>query len=217
MTLDAGPRARGFGPSRAEVLAHLRNTGAPEPVATIAAAVGLHQNTARFHLDALFNLGLVHREAESRQRSGRPRVLYSADPAPNQPPYLDLAAAMVRHYAGPMDDRGNRAEAAGKSWGAELLVGQSSDPAEALPRLVDCLARMGYQPQLVDGPPPSIELKPCPYAALAGEDPDIVCRLHLGLVRGLLQEDDPWKVDALEPYVTSELCIVRLAAKDAAS
>lgn len=217
MKLDAGPRARGFGPSRAEVLAHLRNTGAPEPVATIAAAVGLHQNTARFHLDGLFNLGLVHREAESRQRSGWPRVLYSADPAPNQPPYLDLAAAMVRHYAGPMDDRGNRAEAAGKSWGAELLVGQSSDPAEALPRLVDCLARMGYQPQLVDGPPPSIELKPCPYAALAGEDPDIVCRLHLGLVRGLLQEDDPWKVDALEPYVTPELCIVRLAAKDAPS
>ncbi|HEY3406861.1 MAG TPA: helix-turn-helix domain-containing protein [Propionicimonas sp.] len=217
MTLDTSPRARGFGPSRAEVLAHLRTTGSPEPVSVIAAAVGLHQNTTRFHLDALFGLGLVHREAETRQRAGRPRVLYRADPAPNQEPYLDLAAAMVRHYAGPMEDRGNRAEAAGKAWGGELLAGQSSEPAAALPRLVDRLARMGYQPELVDGPPPSINLKPCPYAALAGEDPDIVCRLHLGLVRGLLQEGDPWKVEALEPYVTPELCILRLAAKDPAS
>ncbi len=217
MTSQAISPPRGFGPSRAEVLQHLRSTGAPEPVAVIAAAVGLHENTTRFHLSALFSLGLVHREVENRQRAGRPRVLYRAAPAPHQEPYLDLAAALVRHYAGPMDDRGNRAEVAGKAWGAELLVGQPSDPADALPRLVDCLATMGYQPHLVDGPPPSIELKPCPYAALAGEDPDIVCRLHLGLVRGLLQEDDPWKVDALEPYVTPDLCIIRVAAKDSAS
>ena len=217
MTSEATPRVRGFGPSRAEVLEHLRSTGAAEPVATIATAVGLHENTARFHLDALTNVGLVHRELEGRRKAGRPRVLYRADAAPHQEPYLDLAAALVRHYAGPMDDRGNRAEMAGKAWGAELLIGQSSDPADALPRLVDCLDTMGYQPHLVDGPPPSIELKPCPYAALAGEDPDIVCRLHLGLVRGLLHEGDPWKVDALEPYVTPELCVVRLSAKDTGS
>ncbi|MGV8910580.1 MAG: helix-turn-helix transcriptional regulator [Propionicimonas sp.] len=216
MTSQATPRLRGFGPSRAEVLEYLRGTGAPEPVAAIAAAVGLHPNSARFHLDALFSLGLVHREAESRQRAGRPRVLYRADPAPNQQPYQDLAAALVRHYPGPVEDRGNRAEMAGKAWGEELLVGQSPEPADAIPRLVDCLARMGYKPMLVDGPPPSIELTPCPYAALAGDDPDTICRLHLGLVRGLLREGDPWMVDTLEPYVTPELCIVRLTAKDAA-
>ena len=133
-----------------------------------------------------------------------------------QQPYQDLAAAMVRHFAGPMADRGNRAEVTGMAWGAELLVGQPSEPPAALPRLVDCLIRTGYQPRLLDGPPPSIELRPCPYAALAREDPDTVCRLHLGLLRGLLRDGDPWEVAALEPYATPELCIVRIAARNAA-
>ena len=213
----ATPRVRRLGPSRAEVLEYLRSTGDAEPVAAIAAAVGLHENTARFHLDALVDAGLVRREAESREKAGRPRALFRADPAPTQQPYQDLAAAMVRHFAGPMADRGSRAEAAGMAWGAELLVGQPSEPAAALRRLVDRLTKTGYQPRLVDGAPPSIELRPCPYAALAGEDPDTVCRLHLGLLRGLLRDGDPWEVAGLEPYVTPELCIVRIAAKDAAS
>lgn len=217
MTTEANPRVRGFGPSRAEVLEHLRSTGAAEPVAVIAAAVGLHANTTRFHLDALTVAGMVHREAESRQQPGRPRVLYRADAAPNETHYQDLAAAMVRHFAGPMDDRGSRAEQAGEAWGAELLAELPAEPAEALPRLLGGLARLGYQPELVAGPPPSIELRPCPYSELAGEDPDTVCRLHLGLLRGLMDHNGQWEVAALEPYVTPERCIVRLTPRAAAS
>ena len=216
MTSEANPRLRGFGPSRAEVLEHLRSTGAAEPVAVIAAVVGLHENTTRFHLDALTEAGLVYRVTEIRQQPGRPRVLYRAEPAPTQTHYHDLAAALVRHFAGPMDDRGSRAEQAGKAWGAELLA-ESTGPAEAMPRLMVCLARMGYQPELVAGPPPSIELRPCPYSELAGGDPETVCRLHLGLLRGLMDDKDPWEVSALEPYVTPERCIVRFAERSGAS
>jgi predicted ArsR family transcriptional regulator len=213
MTSEANPRVRGFGPSRAEVLEHLRGTGAAEPVAAIALAVGLHENTTRFHLDALIEAGMVHREVEGRQRPGRPRVLYRADPLPTQTHYQDLAGAMVRHFAGPMEDRGNRAEAAGVAWGSELLAELPFEPAGTMPRLVACLATMGYQPELVAGPPPIIELRPCPYAAVAGEDPVTVCRLHLGLIRGLIDDKDPWEVAALEPYATPELCIVRFTEK----
>ncbi|HEY3338536.1 MAG TPA: helix-turn-helix domain-containing protein [Propionicimonas sp.] len=217
MTTEANPRVRGFGPSRAEVLEHLRSTGAAEPVAAIAAAVGLHENTTRFHLDALIEAGMVHREAESRQQPGRPRVLYRADPAPSQSHYQDLAAAMVRHFAGPMEDRGSRAEQAGMAWGAELLAELPADQAlvepEPMPRLIACLARMGYQPELIAGTPPTIALRPCPYSELAGEDPTTVCRLHLGLIRGLIDKADPWEVTALEPYVTPERCVVRFAER----
>ncbi len=213
MTTESSLRVRGFGPSRAEVLEHLRSTGAAEPVAAIAASVGLHENTARFHLDALIEAGLVHREPESRQRPGRPRVLYCADPTPSQTHYQDLAAAMVRHFAGPMEDRGSRAEEAGVAWGAELLAGLPAAPSGTMPRMVACLARMGYQPELLPGSPPTIEVRPCPYSELAGEDPDTVCRLHLGLIRGLLDDNDPWEVASLEPYATPELCIVRFTEK----
>ncbi|HEX5336221.1 MAG TPA: helix-turn-helix domain-containing protein [Propionicimonas sp.] len=213
MTTEANPRVRGFGPSRAEVLEHLRGTGAAEPVAAIALAVGLHENTTRFHLDALIEAGMVHREAEGRQRPGRPRVLYRADPVPSQTHYQDLAAAMVRHFAGPMEDRGSRAEQAGVAWGSELLAELPAGQPGTMPRLVACLATMGYQPELVAGSPPVIELRPCPYAALADEDPVTVCRLHLGLIRGLIDDKDPWEVAALEPYATPELCIVRFTEK----
>jgi predicted ArsR family transcriptional regulator len=213
MTTEANPRLHGFGPSRAGVLEHLRSTGTAEPVAAIAVAVGLHENTARFHLDALVEAGMVHRNAESRQQPGRPRVLYRADPAPPQTHYHDLAAAMVRHFAGPMEDRGGHAEEAGKSWGAELRASLPAEPSETMPRLVACLARMGYQPELVAGTPPTIELRPCPYSELAGEDPETVCRLHLGLIRGLIDDKSPWEVAALEPYATPELCIVRFTEK----
>ncbi len=215
METEVSPHARGLGPSRAGVLQYLRAVDAAQPVAVVAAAIGLHANTTRFHLDALIGAGLVRREKEARSQPGRPRVLYRARPAANDQQYHQLAAAMVRHFAGPLNDRGIRAEAAGEAWGAEVLAGLPAASVEALPRLVGCLARLGYQPELLPGLPPTISLRPCPYAELAGEFPDTVCRLHLGLVRGLLDPADPWLVEVLEPYATADTCVVRLREKAA--
>jgi predicted ArsR family transcriptional regulator len=215
METDANQRARGLGPSRAEVLEYLRVTDAAQPVGAVATAVGLHENTARFHLDALIESGLVRREAEPRNQPGRPRVLYRAQPVASDQQYQQLAAAMVRHFAGPLDDRGSRAEAAGEAWGAELLAALPPAPVEALPRLVGCLARLGYQPELLPEPTPSIALRPCPYAELVAEHPEIVCRMHLGLMRGLLDDTGAWMVGALEPYATADTCIVRLVERAA--
>jgi predicted ArsR family transcriptional regulator len=67
-----------LGESRTRVLAALRATGAPLAVGAVADRVGLHPNTARFHLDALVEAGLADRAAEERRRPGRPRALYSA-------------------------------------------------------------------------------------------------------------------------------------------
>ncbi len=207
------PRTRGLGPTRAEVLEHLRSCGVAEPVSVIATAVGLHESTTRFHLDALTRAGLVLREAEERDLPGRPRVLYRAEYAPSPDHYQELAGALVKHFAGPIADRGKRAEEAGEAWGVELREGLPAETADPLPRLVGWLDRLGYQPELVPGPAPTIELRPCPYLDLAGSDPDTVCRLHLGLLRGLLHETDPWRVAALEPWVSPTRCVVRLAPK----
>lgn len=217
MTSDVVSRTRGLGPTRAEVLEHLRARGVPEPVSVIARAVGLHENTTRFHLDALTRAGLVHRQAENRRVPGRPRVLYRADPSPVRNHYQELAGALVRHYAGPMADRGRLAEEAGRAWGAELRQELPAQPDAPLPRLVDCLARLGYQPKFFSGPPPSIDLRPCPYLDVAGTDPETVCRLHLGLLRGLVDETDPWLVAGLEPWVTPTRCVVHLAPRGEAS
>jgi hypothetical protein len=63
-----------FGPTRAGVFEHLQGLATPAPLDAIAEAVGIDQNTARLHLDALTSAGPVERQIERREVPGRPKV-----------------------------------------------------------------------------------------------------------------------------------------------
>src|SRR5215469_15666608 len=65
-----------LGRSRADVLDMLRAADGPLGVRDIANRMRLHQNTARFHLEALVEAGLAVRETEDREAPGRPRIGY---------------------------------------------------------------------------------------------------------------------------------------------
>ncbi len=67
-----------LGRSRADVLDMLQAAGTPLGVREIAQRMGLHPNTARFHLEALVEAGLASRETEGREKPGRPRIGYRA-------------------------------------------------------------------------------------------------------------------------------------------
>jgi predicted ArsR family transcriptional regulator len=71
---DASPLGR----SRADVLDMLRAADGPLGVREIAQQMGLHPNTARFHLEALVEAGLADRESQDRETPGRPRIGYRA-------------------------------------------------------------------------------------------------------------------------------------------
>ncbi len=210
-------RERRLGPTRADVLHHLRDHGEGTSAAAVAAALGLHANTTRFHLDALTAQGLVAREPEQRTMPGRPRVLYRALDGHRDHRYQDLAGAMVRHFAGPMEDRADLARQAGEAWGAELRRESLRNEPQQDPvqRLVGCMAGLGYSPQLQDGGA-LLVLRPCPFAEVAGADPDVVCQLHLGLIRGVLGDDQPLRVGALRPWVTETRCEADLHAEEGA-
>lgn len=207
------PRGDRLGPTRADVLEFLRARGERYPVSAIAAAVGLHPNTTRFHLDALHAIGLVLRESEHRETPGRPKVLYRAATVVRDPSYKDLAQVLVRHLAAGLADRKERAVEAGRAWGEEMRaeLGQVHPDWAPLDRLVGGLTELGYEPQMVGGPEPYLAVKPCPYQQVAAEDPDVVCQLHLGLMRGMLGTDQPWNVVSIEPFVTPTMCRVALA------
>ncbi|HWO69170.1 MAG TPA: helix-turn-helix domain-containing protein, partial [Actinomycetota bacterium] len=68
------------GASRARVLDALRRAGRGLDAFELAAAVGLHVSTVRFHLRALEAAGLVVRAVERSGRPGRPRVVHRAAP-----------------------------------------------------------------------------------------------------------------------------------------
>ncbi len=75
---DPGTGAPAQRGRRAAILQTLRDTDSPVSVADVAERVGVHLNTARFHLDALVAEGTAARGTVPRSEPGRPKVVYSA-------------------------------------------------------------------------------------------------------------------------------------------
>lgn len=204
-------RRSGLGPARAEVLRYLRAAARAESTAAIAEAVGMHPNTARFHLDALLKDGLVVREYEKRTERGRPRTLFSAEPAEPEPSaaaYQGLAGALLRHLGSISGDSEDEAEAVGFAWGGELARDQAAKPG--LDRVVGVLADLGYRPSVVGEPAKAISVVPCPFRDLLAEGGNAICRLHLGLMRGLVADDGGLQITDLVPLATPTSCLAHL-------
>ena len=122
----------GLGPTRRRVLAALQDAPAPLSAAEVGELLGLHRNSARFHLDALVDSDMAHRAAGERTTVGRPSIVYAASAAaPQVAPrsYRALAQILVRHLQGQARPRA-AAEAAGRLWGRELAAAHSAGPTE---------------------------------------------------------------------------------------
>jgi predicted ArsR family transcriptional regulator len=161
----------------------------PEPVYRdqAAEAIGIGRTLAAYHLDKLTEVGLL---ASSYQRpagrggpgAGRPAKRYSRAREEfrlSVPPrdYEFLARLLVAAVEKDADGAvraaiGKAAHAAGRS------VGQKSGTVLA------ALRGCGYEPGAWrDG---EIELHNCPFHRVAQDHRDVVCRLNLRLVRGIV-------------------------------
>src|SRR5487761_1318395 len=202
-----------LGRSRADVLDMLRAASQPLGVRDVAQRTGLHQNTARFHLAA--------RETEDRETPGRPRVGYlaTAEASGGRRRYRLLSEILASLIAGTMPEPGTAAEEAGRAWGQYLTDQpppyQRLSAARAVADLASTLDELGFAPE-----PPSgddrhyqLNLRQCPFREVAREHRNVVCALHLGLMRGALSQlRAPVTADQLEPFVEPSLCVARLTA-----
>ncbi|MFE3170268.1 helix-turn-helix transcriptional regulator [Amycolatopsis sp. NPDC059090] len=218
-TLTDPPGSRTLGESRARVLHALRSEGGPVAVQDVAVQVGLHPNTARFHLDGLVDSGLAERRIEDRARPGRPRTVYVAvaeEAAEGRRSYRLLAEMLTGLIAENVADPGKAAESAGEAWGRYLAdrppPTRRVDEAEGLRRLSTVLSDAGFAPDAVDDSErPVIRLRHCPFREIAEERRDVVCGLHLGLMRGVLAEvRAPLTAERLEAFVEPSLCLAHL-------
>jgi predicted ArsR family transcriptional regulator len=209
-----------FGESRARVLDVLRAAGEPVAVQEVADQVGLHPNTARFHLDGLVDAGLAERHSEARAQPGRPRTVYLASPADvpaGQRSYRLLAEMLTSLVADSLPEPGRAAETAGEAWGRYLAErpapSQRIDAAEGVRRLSTVLVDAGFAPGPVQGSGQAvIPLRHCPFREVAAQHQEVVCALHLGLMRGVLAEvRAPVRADRLEPFVEPSLCLAHLS------
>jgi predicted ArsR family transcriptional regulator len=208
-----------LGSSRGRVLEVLRSAGSPLGVQDIAERTDLHPNTARFHLDGLVDVGLVEREAEERGQPGRPRMVYRAavtDLPAGRRSYRLLAEMLTSLIADTVPEPDKAAASAGEAWGRYLAErpppSHRVDAAEALRRLTAVLADVGFAPGEVDVEMnPVIPLRHCPFQEVAEQHREIVCSLHLGMIRGVLAEvRAPLDAEGLEPFVQPSLCLARL-------
>ena len=213
-----------LGRSRADVLDMLRAAGSPLGVREVAQRMGLHPNTARFHLEALVEAGLAVRETEDREMPGRPRIGYrtAADGPAGRRRYRLLAEMLTSLIAGTMPEPGSAAEEAGREWGAYLTEQpppyQRLTAAEALAKLTAIMEEPGFAPQAEAGDGGGqyrLCLRQCPFREVAQHHRDVICSLHLGLMRGALARmRAPVTADRLEPFVEPSLCVARLTARD---
>jgi len=211
-----------LGESRSRVLEALQAAHGTLTVPEVAERVGLHPNTARFHLDGLVEQGLVERASEERETPGRPRTLYSATPGKRHAgrrSYRLLAQILASYLATHTKQPEKAALAAGEEWGRFLTERPAPfrrvDAAAATRALTDTLDDIGFEPEAVTaGRRREILLHHCPFREAAEQDSRVVCSVHLGLMRGMLAElDAPLDAERLDPFVEPQLCIARLAPR----
>lgn len=209
-----GPRPgagqRPLSPSRAAILDRLRGQPEPTTLAALVSVTGLHANTVREHLEGLVRRGLVRRFAAEPSGRGRPAWLYELTGEPTDSEYAGLAAALAATIARTSPDPAAAAAVAGEEWGHELAANRASvaaDPEQARDLVLDLLDDLGFEPSRDEDRPEEVRLTRCPLLEAAHRHPEVVCAVHLGIVRGALEEygADPAGSD-LVPFAEPGAC-----------
>ncbi|MCL2424545.1 MAG: hypothetical protein FWD11_11755, partial [Micrococcales bacterium] len=169
----------------------------PLSVADVAEQVGVHVNTARFHLESLVYASLASREIESRPGPGRPRVVYTCAPPDvrsDQPGgFAQLAQILACAVADANPDAGRWLYGVGQDWGRFLTTKAppftTVDETAVASGLLTMLDELGFAPEL-DRTKDSrhLWLHRCPFVSITQRHPGVPCQLHAGLVNGALEE-----------------------------
>jgi predicted ArsR family transcriptional regulator len=203
------------GGRRTHIIQILRDSKQPLSVAEVAEMVGIHVNTARFHLESLVDAGLATREAEVRSEPGRRRILYKGT-LPNQTHeraqgYRLLAEILTAAIATRYPDAGSDMYEVGAEWGSYLTSRPAPNEVfeedEIANRVVDKLDALWFAPEYRVEPQPHLLLHNCPFIEQAKNAPHVVCQLHAGMINGSLAElRSNQRVVELDPQVQPHLC-----------
>lgn len=180
--------------TRARLFALLSDLRRPAATEELAERLGLHPNGVRTHLERLHDAGLLSRERERLAR-GRPRDAWviSPDAQPGGDPptgYAELSRWLLRSLASG-STRVRDVEAIGRQIGRELAPGDPDVTAEQ--RMHGVLVALGFQParEPIADDRLTYRLRNCPYREAVRERQPLVCGLHRGLTRGMLDTLDP--------------------------
>ncbi|MGH7919310.1 MAG: helix-turn-helix transcriptional regulator [Candidatus Dormibacteraceae bacterium] len=207
--------------SRVAILEELRTAGQSLDASELAGRVGLHYTTVRSHLTVLLKAGLVKAETARRETPGRPRIVYrpveGARPVDSDGLGL-LARVLTSYVAASSPDPKAAAIEAGHRWGRYLV--ERPEPSagvtqeDALRQIREFLDKLGFEPEaepIKGAERVRLQLHHCPFGDLALSHPEIACSVHLGLIRGALEEiQAPIDVASLDRFVRPSVCVACL-------
>jgi predicted ArsR family transcriptional regulator len=214
MSLESARLETGTGSAtRAIVFDALRAATAPVTCEALAAALELHVNTVRGHLEALVAANYASRLATLPEGPGRPRMTYSA---------VSGIVTRIDELAEQLDDALNSADAdqvtraAADTWReSRHYATRATSPDEAVQRAVTALRDVGFE-ATADPFGESIAMAQCPYTALI-EDYPVICAIHAQLVTGVLEESgQPVSLEGVDVWLKPGLCRARLVRNDLA-
>lgn len=210
----ARPR-KPLSPARASILEALRDQPEPTSLAALVRLTRSHENTVREHLNALVATGLIRRQRAPATGRGRPAWLYECwESDPEQAEYAGLAATLARSLANSDADAQQVAETAGEEWGRELAAarlevnpGQPRGAREVIALLDD----LRFEPVVDPDNGTDVRLTRCPLLETSHRFPEVVCAVHLGVIRGALDElgEKPDGVRLL-PFAEPGACLLVL-------
>ena len=175
-------------PTRARLFLLLEQLKRPAGTAELAERLDLHPNGVRVHLERLEGAGLVSRTRQRRPR-GRPRDAWTiapdARPGGARPAaYADLGRWLARATSS-RPGQLREVERVGREIGRELAPADAEDGSQAL---ATTLTALGFEPRTTAGGQGRVThcLENCPYREAVHENQAVVCTLHRGITRGLL-------------------------------
>lgn len=201
-------------PTRARLFDVLEGLRRAATTDELAAALGMHANGVRRHLERMQQAGLVER-CRVRHGRGRPRDEWAIAPGhpAGEPPraYADVARWLAR--ATPTGPAGlRRIERTGREAGRDLVEGPSDRVPDAFRHT---FAALGFEPEVEAGPGGTMTAKlcNCPYRDSVRENPDVICTLHRGVTAGVLDTLDPGsRLIRFEPHDPAQAgCEVEVA------
>ena len=194
---------------RREILEALKSARDGLDTNQLAERLDLHPNTIRWHLGVLTDARLVEEIPERRRGRGRPSIVHrlTGEGIANDRDEYRLLATMLTDVVADDRDGEARSYEAGLRWGKHL---QQAEPGADIADLLD---REGFAAERRGD---RLEMRRCPFYALAESSPQVICTLHHGIVDGALEEaGSEQTVERLDPFVEPGLCIAHLTARAA--
>jgi predicted ArsR family transcriptional regulator len=200
--------------TRYAMYAQLATSTQPLTAAELSDALGLHANTVRLHLERMREAGLVDVEPVHRGTVGRPQHVYSLTVgAPGitfDPPSHALLAGLLAGLAERVGADAGDADAIGESWGRD--AGKRTRSRSCVKALAGELERLGFEPAAeVDNEDVTISFLRCPFRELAEAYPELVCNLHRGICRGVVDEVGGGTVEAFSTLYDHDPCRVTVS------